>query len=148
MRPASARPRKPFLRDGGYHPEDQMTDNRRAVEEELTGVTAKFREKRAALEARTAGPGEDGGGWTRQHAAALFEELDAALHGLKERLSISDHPAHGELEVKVDEARADLEAELGQVEDGDHGRTLSIVEAFHRRVDQWMEDLQAEGKEW
>ena len=125
-----------------------MVDHHEEVKKELTGVHATFTQKKDALKAQTSDGSKDAGGWTKKHTAALHQDLDNALHGLKKKLSHSDDPVHEELEEKVDEARELLEAEFESVEEGDHHKAMSIVEMFHHRVDEWMEDIQAQGREW
>ncbi len=125
-----------------------MADHKEDVEQELKGVHATFKEKSADLKTQTSDGAKGAGGWTKQHAAVLHKDLDKALHGLKVKLSRSDHPAHEGLEEKVDEARGLLEEEFESVEEGDHHKAASIVDRFHHRVDEWMEDIQAHDREW
>ncbi len=127
-----------------------MADAHDEVKEELEGAHKKFHTKSKELSAETPDEDEakDTSAWTKQHARSLHEELDASLHKVKMKLSRSDHPAHAELEVKVDQARVDMEAEFAAIEDGDHKKTHGIVQSFHKRVDEWMEDISASGREW
>lgn len=125
-----------------------MADAHDEVKEELEGAHKTFHTKSKEFSADAADEAKDTGSWTKQHARSLHEELDASLHKVKMKLSRSNDPAHAELEVKVDQAREDMEAEFDTLEDGDHKKTHKIVEGFHKRVDAWMEDISASGREW
>ncbi len=125
-----------------------MADAHDEVKEELEGAHKTFHTKSKELSAEAADEAKDTGSWTKQHARSLHEELDASLHKVKMKLSRSDHPAHAELEAKVDQARVDMEAEFATIEDGDHKKTHRIVASFHKVVDAWMEDISASGREW
>lgn len=125
-----------------------MADAHDEVKEELEGAHKKFHARSSELSDDAADEAKDTSTWTKEHARSLHEELDASLHKVKMKLSRSDHPAHAELEVKVDQAREDMEAEFATIEDGDHKKTHNIVAGFHKRVDAWMEDISSSGREW
>ena len=125
-----------------------MADAHDEVKEELEDAHKTFHARSSELSDKATDEAKDTGSWTKEHARSLHEELDASLHNVKMKLSRSDHPTHAELEVKVDQARVDMEAEFAAIEDGDHKKTHSIVEGFHKRVDAWMEDISASGREW
>ncbi len=125
-----------------------MADAHDEVKEELKGAHKKFHARSSELSDDAADEAKDTSSWTKEHARSLHEELDASLHKVKMKLSRSDHPAHAELEVKVDQAREDMEAEFATIEDGDHKKTHNIVAGFHKRVDAWMEDISSSGREW
>jgi hypothetical protein len=118
------------------------------LQEELDDVHKKFGTKSKELSDGASDKAKDSGSWTKVHAKTLHEELDSSLHKIKMKLSRSDDPAHGELEAKVDEARVDMEAEFATIEDGEHEKTHKIVTSFHKRVDEWMEDISSSGREW
>jgi hypothetical protein len=125
-----------------------VADPHDEVKEELKGAHQMFGAKVEELSPWASDKAKGTSSWTKEHARCLHEELDASLHKVKIKLSRSDNPVHVELEGKVDEARVDMEAQFATIEDGDHERTHSIVAFFHKRVDEWMEDISASGREW
>ena len=125
-----------------------MVDPHDEVKEELKGAHKTFHAKTTELSAAAMDESKDASAWTKEHAKTLHGELDASLHKVKMKLSRSDHPAHAELEGKVDQARVDMETEFATIEDGEHEKTHRIVEGFHKLVDAWMDDLTASGREW
>jgi len=118
------------------------------LQEELDDVHKNFGSKSKELSTVASDKAKGSGSWTKEHAKTLHEDLDASLHKIKMKLSKSDDPAHEELEVKVDEARVDMEAEFDIIEDADHEKTHNIVNSFHKRVDEWMDDISTSGREW